>query len=514
MKRKQFVILCWILVCVMKTGPAFARIRDLTLDFAEPGQPADLSENLYKANSSDPWNGFFAQLSGFDQVRTWGLSLQGANPLQKNESNPLAPASVQKLVTTAAAFRHLGSGARFANSFEANFDPSTKDAFNVLFKVSGDPTWGHESFETAQSRLQKVINELKAQGVKRVSGQISVVPVHPELDQIQVLNAWPKRWTLQCMATQPTSFMFHGNCGEILVQSLSSAKWITPGVDVPIQLKIFKASANSLSISANLDTYGRIQSYRITGGFAKPTSTFYDSLQSASLSALPVHQSLAWLEKLFIEALNENGIAYSTDTEHLPQNSAAALPLFVDLSSLPLIDILKIAVSQSINSILDRTYFETAFHESTPVASDPSFSILREVVGNEDMIQGVQILDGSGLAANDRMRADLLKAFLGHLEDQPYFSDLLSTLAVAGISGTLATRLTGPLTNGKVFAKTGTIDGVYNLAGYFQTPDKRYEPFAILSESALTAAQVRGMIDKIATEFALINTPGAELKLR
>jgi len=142
--------------------------------------------------------------------------------------------------------------------------------------------------------------------------------------------------------------------------------------------------------------------------------------------------------------------------------------------------------------------------------NEATYALLREVVGDESLMEGVRIEDGCGLVVDDRLRADLMIAFLSGVETQPYFSDLLSTLAIAGETGTLADRLTGKLTRGKVFAKTGTIDQFYNLVGYFKTPSRKLIPFAIFSSSEESVTQVRDIIDQLVTEYARLNTSASD----
>ncbi len=492
---------------IFMNSVAHARVQDWTLDFAPPAQQFEQSDDALYFRGADPWSTFFGQLSGFNEVKFWGLALDGLTPHRRNPTLPLIPASLQKMITTASALRNLGGDAQFSNYFDADLEHSTGELLHPKFTVSGDPTWGHGAFEGMQDRLARVILELKARGVTRVVGPISIVELHPELNRIPTHSAWPKRWTLQCMATQMTAFMFNGNCGSIQVKSLTSAVWTTPGVDIPITLKITKSSVNQLMITPTLNAQGRVQSYLISGRFAKPTSTFFDPLQNEETSSVPVHLGSRWLSNLFRLMLSENGIAYTPVARLQQASQLASSPLWVDLSSLPLLDLLRVAVSESVNSILDRTFFEIALQTGTSRPADPSFRVMREVVNNESLFAGVALTDGSGLAMDNRIRADLLNAFLARLELQPYFDEFLSTLSVAGVSGTLATRLGGPLTYGKIFGKTGTIDGIYNLAGYFKTQSETYEPFTIISESSLSAPQVRGMIDKIATEFSYLNTP-------
>lgn len=78
--------------------------------------------------------------------------------------------------------------------------------------------------------------------------------------------------------------------------------------------------------------------------------------------------------------------------------------------------------------------------------------------------------DGSGLSRANRRSARQWQEFLVDIRDRPWFSEFLATLPVAGQSGTLANRLRGPVTTGRVRAKTGTIIGGRALSGYITTP--------------------------------------------
>lgn len=74
--------------------------------------------------------------------------------------------------------------------------------------------------------------------------------------------------------------------------------------------------------------------------------------------------------------------------------------------------------------------------------------------------------DGSGLSRKNRLSARLLVAVVRDLYSQPELrTDFLCSLAVSGVDGTLARRLWGEETLGRVMAKTGTLGGVSSLSG-------------------------------------------------
>jgi D-alanyl-D-alanine carboxypeptidase/D-alanyl-D-alanine-endopeptidase (penicillin-binding protein 4) len=80
-------------------------------------------------------------------------------------------------------------------------------------------------------------------------------------------------------------------------------------------------------------------------------------------------------------------------------------------------------------------------------------------------VEGVQIVDGSGLSSLDRLTASALVGVLrAGLADPSIRSAFVGSLAVAGRSGTLSSRL--PTLRGRVKGKTGTTNLACTLSGY------------------------------------------------
>jgi len=87
--------------------------------------------------------------------------------------------------------------------------------------------------------------------------------------------------------------------------------------------------------------------------------------------------------------------------------------------------------------------------------------------------------DGSGLSRQNRVSAAVLAQLLNHmLRDHEHGEFYLDSLAVSGISGSLSRRLRDQ--TGRVFAKTGTINGVSALSGYVFAENGRVAAFSIL----------------------------------
>lgn len=89
----------------------------------------------------------------------------------------------------------------------------------------------------------------------------------------------------------------------------------------------------------------------------------------------------------------------------------------------------------------------------------------------------IQWLDGSGLTRGNRAAPAAVVRLLVGASKRPAFADLLGAMAAPGEEGTLQKRFAG--LEKTLRAKTGTIAGVSNLAGYVESPKGRIA-FAIL----------------------------------
>jgi D-alanyl-D-alanine carboxypeptidase/D-alanyl-D-alanine-endopeptidase (penicillin-binding protein 4) len=82
-------------------------------------------------------------------------------------------------------------------------------------------------------------------------------------------------------------------------------------------------------------------------------------------------------------------------------------------------------------------------------------------------LEGVRIVDGSGLSTYDRLTARALAALLISAWSDPAIQNtFVTSLPMAGVSGTLQDRMTTWPAYGRVRAKTGTTNVASSLSGY------------------------------------------------
>jgi D-alanyl-D-alanine carboxypeptidase len=116
---------------------------------------------------------------------------------------------------------------------------------------------------------------------------------------------------------------------------------------------------------------------------------------------------------------------------------------------------------------------------------------------------GLVFRDGSGLSHDNRISARSTVALLRAMDGTPAGAAWGRTLAIAGVRGTLGSRMTGPDTIARVFAKTGTLRDTIALSGYLENrhDGQRYR-FSVLWNEVTDAARARSLADQIVAVVA------------
>lgn len=117
------------------------------------------------------------------------------------------------------------------------------------------------------------------------------------------------------------------------------------------------------------------------------------------------------------------------------------------------------------------------------------------------------VKDASGLSKQNRVTARQISQLLFAIHHDPKFAPILGGLPIGGVTGTLRNRFvdTAPDAVGLVRAKTGTLNGTTNLAGYVESGDRQYI-FVIIadrhSKSYTVTKKVRATVDRILEKIA------------
>jgi len=117
------------------------------------------------------------------------------------------------------------------------------------------------------------------------------------------------------------------------------------------------------------------------------------------------------------------------------------------------------------------------------------------------------IQDASGLSRDNRITAKQVAELLFKIRQDSKFAALIGGLPVGGVTGTLRHRFieTAPQAVGLIKAKTGTLNGTANLAGYVESGDREYA-FVILADrlrkGSVAESRARNTVDRLLGKVA------------
>ena len=95
--------------------------------------------------------------------------------------------------------------------------------------------------------------------------------------------------------------------------------------------------------------------------------------------------------------------------------------------------------------------------------------------------QSYALHDGSGMSVYNRVTPRGMVQLLSFAADQSWFEAWLADQPIGGVDGTLRRRFVGTPLEGKVFAKTGTLNGVNALSGVIIAASGRQLLFSIIA---------------------------------
>jgi D-alanyl-D-alanine carboxypeptidase/D-alanyl-D-alanine-endopeptidase (penicillin-binding protein 4) len=127
-------------------------------------------------------------------------------------------------------------------------------------------------------------------------------------------------------------------------------------------------------------------------------------------------------------------------------------------------------------------------------------NFLRQAGANES---DLALNDGSGLSRNDMITANATVQLLTFMSKHKYSAQFREALPIAGVDGTLRTRMRGTPAEGNLRAKTGSLSSVASLSGYVTTAAGEHLVFSMMLNNYPDASALRrDSIDAIAVLLA------------
>jgi D-alanyl-D-alanine carboxypeptidase/D-alanyl-D-alanine-endopeptidase (penicillin-binding protein 4) len=403
--------------------------------------PDDLAQALAQVNLSDSHIGLVVQ------------DLAAAAPeLSHGEQRPLNPASVMKLLTTLVALDSLGPAHTFKT--QVLVDGAVADGVlhgNLILRGGGDPSLTLE-------RFWLLLREVRERGIREVRGDVVFDNADYGIDLIEATafddaplkphNAAPAAW---------------------LVNYNVIALRLRPGPD---------------RIEARLDPPGLPLDNQITPDATATCNGWQDRLAmtrdddmlrlSGSYPLACGERSL-WLNLMCSQATSaayfsslwrDLGGHYSGQIR-IGATPDSARPLF-EFESPPLARLVR-DINKHSNNVMAKMLFLNlgAARYGGPATWDKGERAIRDWLRDRNLdIPELVLENGSGLSRSERISAAAMARLLVWAAGQPLYYEFAASLPALGQEGTQRRRMTGAPEAGRAWLKSGTLDGVRNLAGY------------------------------------------------
>ena len=374
-----------------------------------------------------------------------------------NGSTFMLPASTQKVFTAVAAKLVLGDEFKFETALLTNGKIQNGDLDgNLIVRFTGDP-------DLTSGQLYDLLAELKKQGVNKINGDLvldtSVFSSHDRG------LGWIWNDLTMCFNSPPSAANIDNNCFYAELDA-NQAPGETVKINVPAQFpiqvfgQVYIADSNEAPY-CQLDVVVHDNNrYQVKGCLARQTKPFGLSFA--------VQDPDAYAAAIIQRQLKRLGIEFNGKVLQ-PQKMQQG-QLLVQHFSKPLPDLLKKMMKKSDNQIADSLFRAVAYHYyKRPASFQLGTLAVKSILQKQGIKFGNSILaDGSGLSRHNLVAPKTMLSVLEYIARNEDKLHLMETFPIAGVDGTISGRggLTNPPLVKNVIAKTGSLKGVYNLAGF------------------------------------------------
>jgi len=420
-------------------------------------------------------------------ISLWVQELDRSDPLALHlPDTPRTPASTMKLLTTFVALQGLTPAFRWRTEAHA-VGPVVDGVLtgDLLLRGYGDPYLVSEEF-------WKLTEAIRQSGLRRINGDLLFDTSYYQLpDELagefdgqpdRVYNLVPHPLLVNFNAMR---FEFEPADGEVLV----TTRPMLSGVDVQNRLRVRPGSCGGYQRGIALNVVEPPLRDRVMLEGAFPAGCDHYALTRSVLQ--PESYAFGLFDRYWRQAGGEisggwragvlpspwfaEGTAFNDDTDDEQLGTVSDSTLLHVHHSRPLGALVRL-VNKYSNNVMTRQLELTLGAErfGPPATPEKGRRATLELLRQHGVDTDGMIIDNpSGLSRTARLSARQLGQVLLAAWQGPYMPEFISSLALAGLDGTVRGRFRNGPETGRMHLKTGTLDHVSAIAGYVQTPDNR-----------------------------------------
>lgn len=412
---------------------------------------------------------------------------------ERNGDTLMIPASNFKLLVSATTLELLGPDFKFQTEVFANgqVQNGVLDG-DLIIKGGGDPV-----LSTAD--LTGLAEQVKSAGIKSVKGNI--IADDSLFDRQRLGSGWSWDSLQYYYSAEVSALNLNRNTVDVYVR---------PGEKVgdPVEIELSpkttcftvesaattgeKGSTNTIWVSRPLG----LNIIRVSGSIAQGTKvTSRETLRSIMEPQL--YTGCAFETELAKQGIEVSG---SVRSGRLPEGAKAV----ASHSSPPLSRVLPLLNKPSDNLIAEVLLKYLGAHFKGTGSWDKGAEVERELFKKMGMdMDGLSISDGSGLSRFNYISANNLIKLLSYMHSSKRYQVFFDSLPIAGVDGSLYSRMRNTSATNNLRAKTGYIGRVSSLSGYVNTKSGEPMVFSIIMNHHLCPkSDATGLQDKICVMLA------------
>ncbi len=423
-----------------------------------------------------------------------------------NSAKLMMPGSAMKIVTAATAAETLGWDYRFETRIVSMVPIDSGVLGDDLYIVGGgDPSISERS--DTPGTLRAIARQVREAGITRIEG--GIIGDDDLFDDRGIGDGWTLDNLPYGYSAPISALEYNEGSADLLIRAgAQEGDAVTiqvrpDGTDLQVENKLVTVaeSGNGALTLQRLPGSSRVL---VQGQIPAKAAPF---VRTASVDNPTRFFASALRKALIAEGIQVAGDAIDIDELESKPDVTRARTL-VSHKSPPLGELVSSMMKVSQNQyaeILLRTLGTVGLPRRSGDAAEAGVTGAMGAKKAREVLQrwnipddSVVMADGSGLSRYNYVTSEALVRILQVMRgDARHASAFIESLPVAGRDGTLARRLAGTAAEGKVRAKTGTVDNVRAIAGYVETADGETLVFSMIANNFTVAS---GVIDAAADQ--------------
>lgn len=376
--------------------------------------------------------------------------------LSHNAEQAMNPASVMKVVTTNAALDLLAPAYRWKT--EVYRDGKLANWVlqgNLVIKGYGDPSFKAQDF-------WRLLMSLRKAGVKKISGDLIIDKSYFAGDANN-LNFDTEKW--RAYNAQPSAFLVNGRNTSFKFTAGDEAVNVTQEFELPEVVIVNKMKR----VQGTCGDWRSRMTYDVQPGDDKVVVKFSGSYATECgerFLELSLFEDEKYAFFTFKKLWRELGGEFNGALK-LQENPASAVKVLEQLSE-PLGSVVR-DINKWSNNVMAKQLLLTMGAEKAgaPATEAKGIAAIQSwLAANGLKFNELVIENGSGLSRIERISAEHLGLLLVRAYSSPVMPEMMASLPILSLDGTVRQRLKDSLSNGRAHLKTGSLNGVSAIAGY------------------------------------------------